>query len=628
MRTISETAARYTRTAIWAIAILALSPVNLLAQTPQVTRITYDELVAIEATPQHDAVRPGADSAIALRFQVKDTWHFYADPQTAPGKMNLKIKPQAEGVVFADPVFPASMSYFDKSSGRQLQVFGGEFVIFLPFTVNPDAAGSIAIAIGFDGAICSETLCQRPVFDKLRISVPVSAEAQMDSPAFVLPQTDTSPPPAHHGAAVETDEPLPGKQHHLPSEASEAGAAAGTPLTAWVALPLAVLAGLVLNLMPCVWPVLPIIVMRLLDQSRQRRGRSLALGLALCVGIMLFFAALAAANIVFRVSLGTVFQWGDHFRNPFFLIGMALLLVVLALFMFGVFGFAIPSSVSGRAHGGKGLAGSVGMGFLAAVLATPCSFAILTAAFAWAQTQPLVLSTVAILLIGVGMAAPYLILTAIPGLLQAIPRSGRWMELLKQGLGFLLLVIAIKLVSGLPEAQATATLYMATVVGFCVWMWGGWVSYATPPLKKWLVRGAAVGLAVAAGFVLLGPKERPIDWQAYDAARITKALEDGRPVLIEFMADWCLSCRVVEKTVYEDATIAELIREKDVLAVRADTTLREYAATEDLKNVYNEPAVPVTILLRPDGEPVRLHGIRIGEALKAALETLPDKAKN
>jgi thiol:disulfide interchange protein DsbD len=94
------------------------------------------------------------------------------------------------------------------------------------------------------------------------------------------------------------------------------------------------------------------------------------------------------------------------------------------------------------------------------------------------------------------------------------------------------------------------------------------------------------------------------------------------------MADWCLSCRVVEKTVYEDATIAELIREKDVLAVRADTTLREYAATEDLKNVYNEPAVPVTILLRPDGEPVRLHGIRIGEALKAALETLPDKAKN
>jgi thiol:disulfide interchange protein DsbD len=436
---------------------------------------------------------------------------------------------------------------------------------------------------------------------KLRLQVPVSAEAAMDSPAFELPRpgAQAQPPQA---AAVET-----------PS------------LAVWVALPLALAAGLILNLMPCVWPVLPIIVTRLLEQSRHSRRRSVGLGVAFAGGIVLFFVALAVVNVVLRLGFGTALQWGEPFRNPAFLIGMVLLLVVLALFMFGVVTFAVPSSVTGRGGGGKGVGGSVATGFLAAVLSTPCSFAPLTAAFAWAQTQPLVLSTVAILLIGVGMAVPYVVLTAIPGLLHAIPKPGRWMELLKQGLGFVLLFIAIELLSALPEVQKAATSYGAVVLAFCVWMWGGWVGYATPPLRKWLVRGAGAGLAVAAGVVLFGPEEKLVDWQAYDAARIQEAVGRKQPVLVEFMADWCLSCKAVEKTVYERRDVADLIKGKGVLAVRADTTLRDYPAAVDLKDVYNEPAVPVTILLLPgEAGPMRLRGLLIREALVGALEALPD----
>src|SRR4030042_2039663 len=145
--------------------------------------------------------------------------------------------------------------------------------------------------------------------------------------------------------------------------------------------------------MPCVWPVLPLIVMRLVEQTKQDKSKSIVSGLFFCLGILLFFACLAGANIVLQLFYGQVLQWGDQFRSPVFVTAMALLLVVLALFMFDVFTVTVPSSVAAKSGTGKGYLGTIGMGFLAAVLSTPCSFGILAAAFAWAQTQPLLPAT-------------------------------------------------------------------------------------------------------------------------------------------------------------------------------------------------------------------------------------------
>jgi len=560
-------------------------------------RIAFDDLVEIVAEHQYEAVRPESRSAIALHFKVKDTWHFYADAKTAPGGMNLKVKAQADGLAFDEPVFGQSHLYFDKSSGKQLQAFSGEFTVYVPFAVAPDASGQVDIAVSFDGAVCSESLCQRPRFDKLLTRIVVSADAAMDAPAFEIPQST---------------EPKIG--------------AAARPIATVVALALALLAGLVLNLMPCVWPVIPIIVMRLVEQAKESRARSIALGLAFCGGIMLFFVALALANIILQVGFGTVFQWGDHFRNPAVLIAMVLLLVVLAMFMFGTFTIGIPSSVAGKASGAKGVAGSIAMVFFAAILATPCSLAILTAAFAWAQTQPLVLGAVAILLIGAGMACPYVILTSMPGLLGWIPKPGRWMEMIKQAIGFILLIIAVKMLAALPQARAVAVLYCAVGFAVAVWMWGTWVSFSTPALRKRIVRTVAVLIAVLSALWLLGEKKELIDWQEYNAENVAQARLQGRPVLLEFMAEWCLSCKTVEKTVYSRKDIAELIEQKGVLAVRADTTLRDYPATIDLRDVYREPGVPVTILLLPDNpEPVRLPGVLIRKHLTKELTKLPNK---
>lgn len=351
------------------------------------------------------------------------------------------------------------------------------------------------------------------------------------------------------------------------------------------------------------------------------------MGSAFCFGILLFFACLAGANIILQLFYGTVLQWGDQFRNPSFVAGMALLLVVLALFMFGVFTITVPSSIAGKSGSGKGFAGAVGMGFLAAILSTPCSFAILAAAFAWAQAQPLLLATVTIIAIGVGMAAPYAILTSMPGLLKRLPKAGRWMELFKQTIGFLLLIIAVKMISALPEVRRMNVLYFAVVLGFSVWMWGSWVGYGTKQSRKWLIRIIAIALIVSAGWVFLpAPAAERISWQDYDATLVEAALAEQRPVLIKFTADWCLSCQVVEKTVYSREDIGQLIEEKGVLAIKADTTVKDYPATFALKNVYNEPGVPVSMLFVPgEKNPIRWRSMSFADELKTRLEKLASK---
>jgi thiol:disulfide interchange protein len=563
-------------------------------------RVVKTDVVTISLEKQHEIVKPDSNSAFAIHFELKKDWHFYASGATAPGGVNLKLTPSSERyITFSEPIFPQPHLYYDKSLGKNLEVFSGKFTVFLPFSVSgPDLINDkpvdAVVKIGIEGAVCSDIQCRIPDFGELTIGVKI-ADSPMGGARFVLPEA----------AKLRTT-----------------GRWAGYSF--WFALGLAFLAGLGLNIMPCVWPVLPLIVMRLVEQAKQDKGKSIAMGFAFCLGILLFFACLAGANIILQVFYGTVLQWGDQFRNPAFVAGMALLLVVLAQFCFGVFNISVPSSIASKSGSGKGYLGAVGMGFLAAVLSTPCSFAILAAAFAWAQAQPLLPSAVAIMFIGVGMAVPYAILTSMPGLLSRLPRAGRWMELFKQAIGFVLLVIAVKLIGALPQVQRMGVLYFAVALGFCVWMWGSWVSYDTKLSRKWLIRIIAIALAITTGWLFLrAPAKELIDWQGYDASLVESARAEGKPVLIKFTADWCLSCEVVEKTVYSRKDIAELIKEKGVLTIKADTTTKDSPATFALQNIYNEPGVPVSLLfIAGQKESVRWSGISFADELKKALESI------
>ncbi len=545
-----------------------------------------------------EPARMGRQYGIAVVFTGTDDLHYYANPETAtaPG-FELKVAARSDYFDFGAAVFP-KWKIFTDPLGSKVEVYVGDFTVFVPITsVTKSTAivqGDIEVLI--TGQACTSKICLMPFEKTLRKQIEwVKRESWKQ---------------INLEAEAETTSPVP--------------LAEGPDYSAWFAMVLAFIAGLALNIMPCVWPILPLIIMRIVDQAKSGRRQSVMMGLAFCVGILLFFACLAGANIILQSFYDRSLNWGDHLRNPTIVTALSLLMIVMALFMFGIFTITVPSSIASKSGSGKGYAGSVGMGFLAAILSTPCSFGILTVAFVWAQGQSLFLGTLAIMVIGLGMAAPYAILTSMPGWLKRLPRGGRWMELFKQTLGFVLLIIAVKLIKAAPAENRINLLYFAVVLSFCVWIWGTWVTYGSKFSRKLLVRGIAVLLVVLSFWFFFRPEL--VDWQDYDTILIESAKTEQTPVLVKFTADWCTNCEVVDKFVFMRKDIAKLIDKKGVLAIKGDTTKATQPATIDLSNIYKEPGVPVTLLFLPgETEPVRLRELFFADELKELLEMLPDK---
>ncbi|MHC4912342.1 MAG: protein-disulfide reductase DsbD domain-containing protein, partial [Planctomycetota bacterium] len=215
--------------------------------------VVRSDVVTISVEKQHEVVVPGGKSALAVHFEPKEDWHFYASAETAPGGMNLKLKPSADGgyMSFSEAIFPKPHLYFDKALGKKLEVFSEEFTVFLPFSVSQLAAGDspIGVRIDIEGAVCSDVQCRMPDFGQLSANLKLGA--MMSEAKFAVPEAVES---GMAGGAVLLDERL------------------SYPM--WFALGLAFLAGLSLNIMPCVWPVLPLVVLRLVEQAKKGKGKT------------------------------------------------------------------------------------------------------------------------------------------------------------------------------------------------------------------------------------------------------------------------------------------------------------------------------------------------------------------
>ena len=371
--------------------------------------------------------------------------------------------------------------------------------------------------------------------------------------------------------------------------------------------------------MPCVLPIIPLRLLALLNQAAGSRRRFVTLALAFAGGIFLFFVALAVLSAVLKVTLAYTLNWGDLFTVPGFVIALGLLLVAMAANLFGVFEVSVPQAIA-SAHSRGGHVGAAGTGLVMAVLSTPCSFGILAAAFGWAQGQSLALGTAGILMIGVGMAAPHAVLAAFPGVVGRIPAPGRWSELFKHFVGFVLLAIAAWLLSIQTAVGMGWVLAYAVLLTACLWAWGTWVRFDTPARRRWVVRALAVATAVAGGWWMLSqPRPLAVTFEPFDPPAIERARAAGRPVLVKFTAGWCGECKIIDWRVYNNAAVARAVRDANAVAMIGDATSRDGAAWKMLRERFGQ-GVPLTVVLPPgDAPPTVLAGLFGPEDLIAAL---------
>jgi thiol:disulfide interchange protein DsbD len=413
----------------------------------------------------------------------------------------------------------------------------------------------------------------------------------------------------------------------------------------------AFIGGLILNLMPCVLPVLSLKVMGFVREAQSSRGRAVRHGLFFTAGVLISFWALLGALLAFRAG-GNLIGWGFQFQDPGMVVAMAILLFILGLNLFGVFEVGTrAASVGTRLRGGKGFVGSFFTGFLATVVATPCTAPFMGGALGYALTHSALSAFTVFTALGLGMAAPSLALSASPRLLAMVPKPGRWMETLKQALGFLMMATVVWLgwvLSALAGAQAlTFLIGSLAVCGLGAWIYGRWGGIDRRRATRIAATAIAVLLVILGGVAAVreaessmrisragragaeaaaGPAdsaESPFFWEPYSPERLTSLRASGTPVFIDFTAQWCLTCKVNEKLALDNLAVKERFKALGVTAMRGDWTDGDVVISRALSG-YGRSGVPLYVLYGSGaGEPVILPeiltpGIVLGALNKAA----------
>jgi len=379
--------------------------------------------------------------------------------------------------------------------------------------------------------------------------------------------------------------------------AGPARADAGPPLTLAAALAFAFLGGLILNVMPCVLPVLSIKALSLAGGAHAQTARRD--GALFFAGALATFLALGA-TLVALTQAGATAGWGFQLQNPFIVGGLALLFFVIGLNLLGAFEIGssiqgLGSNLAGRADG----AGAFFTGALAVVAAAPCTAPFMAGALGFAATQPPAVALAVFAALGVGFAAPMTALSFLPAVQRAIPKPGPWMESLKQFLAFPMFGTAVWLAWVLTaQAGAAGALVLmsaATAVGFLVW--------AARAAQGWPSRIAAVALAAAcvAGVVAVSrPQAVALSHEPWSAARLAELQAKGAPTFVNFTADWCVTCKVNERTSLSSPRVAAAFKDAGIVYLKADWTARDDAIASALKS-YGRPGVPLYLMFPAGG---------------------------
>jgi thiol:disulfide interchange protein DsbD len=434
------------------------------------------------------------------------------------------------------------------------------------------------------------------------------------------------------GAATES---LAGQ---VPAATGFEGVLLNLGLPGWLLL--AFLGGLILNVMPCVLPVLSLKVFSLLKHSGQSRAQALLHGGAYTAGVVASFLALAAVLLALR-AVGERIGWGFQLQSPNFVVVLTVVFFLFALNLMGV--FEVGTSLVGadtKVSKRNDALGSFGMGVLAAVVGAPCMGPLVASVSGIAVQTNAATGLLIFGVMGLGLASPFLFLSVFPKLVAYLPKPGVWMESVKQFMGFLLMaaVVFLALVAGrLGGVDAVIALLIALLVaGLAAWIYGRWSVPVKPKRTQRIAQVISLALLVVASYYAISETKAAYEnfetgssvskngqWQPWSSERVETELAAGKPVFIDFTASWCLICQVNKKVATHTQATEALFEEYGVVALEADWTRYDSAITTELER-FGRSGVPLYVLYAPDGEvtvlPQSLTNGIVREAVEKALK--------
>lgn len=619
--------------AILAVVLPLASPAQAQLSTRSAAPAVEVSLVA-----DHDSVAPGTPLKLGVRFKIPEGWHIY---YREPGETGKPTE-----VAFAMPD-GTSTTGGDKLEWRQPSRFTDfgvvgygyehETVIATSVTVTEVKAGasSLTFRAHVTWLACQDECVQGAADVELTLPVATAGSAPQATNADLFAGLKA-------GAAIEVVAPRPRVLDGSPVEVESLDGASSS-LGLFAALMFAFLGGLVLNLMPCVLPVLSFKILGFVHQSGQDNRKVFLHGLWYTAGTLASFAALAVAVVGLR-SAGAMVGWGFQFQSPTFLVVLATIVLTMALSMFGLFYFNFRTSQGLVGLSSKsGYGGSFFTGVLATILATPCSAPFLGTAIGFAFVQPAVVIFVVFLTIGMGLAAPYLVLSANPSWLRWIPKHGPWMETFKQTMGFLMLGTVVWLVSIIAHQVGVAgvgwVLAFLLAVSFAAFLW----SQLAGPMasdRRRLIVGVALVAALVGAYLycvkpvtdqvgvqpvqtgqVAGATSSHVQFQPFTRADLDQALTSGKVVFIDFTAQWCAVCQVNEKLAIDTPATRDTIDRLGVVAIKADwTSPNDEIATVLASLGRHELPTYVIFPSDPDAKPILLTTIISEKELIDALE--------
>jgi thiol:disulfide interchange protein len=373
------------------------------------------------------------------------------------------------------------------------------------------------------------------------------------------------------------------------------------------------LGGFILNLMPCVLPVISLKIFGFIQQAGQSRRKVLRSGIAFAVGIFAWFLGLALLLIVLKGAGRDVTWGGFQFTNAYFVLALSVIVLVFALNLFGVFEISLPQGLTRgllSTTERKNDLGSFFQGVFATVLATPCTAPFLGTALGFAFSQSPAVILAMFVAIAAGMSAPYLLLSAQPAWLRFLPRPGPWMVHVKQFMGFLLLATLLFLLYVLGAQRGLEGAIWAScfllVISVACWMKGAFVLPTASTAKRSVVLVLMLVLVLGGGIYFVGGKFRSTNvaladsrlrggWQAFTPERLQAELEQGHSVFVDFTAAWCLTCKFNEANVLESAEVRDAFQRHAIVKLKADWTNGDPVITKLLQK-FGRPGVPLYVL--------------------------------